>query len=83
MCVCVCVFWGLQGEKGRPPGNSVTLLGDLCIPHRLKIHHVQLCLKGFTGLIQKDTGMQCRLAVCVDTRHAQAVFRQAEESLLK
>lgn len=48
----MCVFW-LTGEKGNTRGNREPLLGD---PHRLKINHVQLCLKGSTELIQNDAG---------------------------
>lgn len=48
----MCVFW-LTGEKGNTRGNREPLLGD---PHRLKINHVQLCLKGSTELIQNGAG---------------------------
>lgn len=51
--MCGACVLGLAGGKGKTPGNSVPLWGDLCIPHRLKINHVQLRLKGSTELIQK------------------------------
>lgn len=73
-CVCrVCV--GASRGKGEDPEGTVYHCGVILYPHRLKINHVQLCLEGFTELIQKDIGMQCRL-MCSHTRG----FQQDEES---